>query len=64
MLAVNGDADSWSLCRSTGNLVTAYPFFVVYRPTTENDGSYVFGECYSIQIGVEFASPTPAGEIW
>lgn len=64
VLAVNGDAVSWSLCPSTQPVMTGTPVYVVYKPAADNDGSYVFEECYGIQIGVEFVPAASARDFW
>ncbi|KAH8105391.1 hypothetical protein BXZ70DRAFT_1004894 [Cristinia sonorae] len=47
-LAVNGDVDSFSLCR-TGDQPTAQ-VNVVYKATADNFGAYIFDSCFPVKL--------------
>ncbi|PSR77075.1 hypothetical protein PHLCEN_2v8064 [Hermanssonia centrifuga] len=48
LLAVNGDTDSFALC-SAGDYYLAQTN-VIYKPTADNSGQYLFDSCYSVKL--------------
>jgi len=47
-LAVNHDADSFALCRTGDSPIAQVN--VVYKPTPNNTGSYIYDSCYPVKL--------------